>query len=261
MNPSHQEPDAWLAVLAGQRVATDRATRQAAGLREYVIHQIEEEREHQPDPAQEARLLARLRARGAFAQPESKPDPKPIPEPAATPRHSRLVGLIRCLARWLRPSRGGGAGWVTGRIEQTGRVGILKDWRTLALLGLAGVVALLLVLKSAGFWPGEGGERALPQGIDRGIPGIPGIEVEQVIVSANPAQSAAELKALLAQAGVAATVTREGSQIGASLLLQAKLSPAQRQSVNAQLQAPHLQALRLAVPASGKLVVRFKPLL
>ena len=257
MNPSHQEPDAWLAVLAGQRVATDRATRQAAGLREYVIHQIEEEREHQPDPAQEARLLARLRARGAFAQPE----PKPVPEPAATPRHSRFVGVISWLAHWLRPSRGRGASWASGRTGRIGRVGILKDWRTLALLGLAGVVALLLVLKSAGFWPGEGGERPLPQSIDRGIPGIPGIEVEQVIVSANPAQSAAELKALLAQAGVAATVTREGSQIGASLLLQAKLSPAQRQSVNAQLQAPHLQALRLAVPASGKLVVRFKPLL
>ena len=259
MNPSNHEPDAWLAVLAGQQLATDRATRQAAGLREYVTRQIEVEREHQPDPVQEARLLARLRSRGAFAPPPAH-SPRELIKPR-TPRKSRLGWLANWLMNWLRPSRGHAANRASGQTRHprhptthvqvgSGRYGVLKDWRTLALVGLIAVLAALLLLKHAGFWPGEGTEPALPNGIERGEQPQ---NLAQVIISANPAQSAAELKKRLAQAGVAATVTPEGSEIGASLLLQASLTPAQRQTVNAQI-----KTMNLTVPASGELVVRFK---
>jgi hypothetical protein len=244
MNPSNHEPDAWLAVLAGQQVATDRATRHAAGLREYITRQIEAEREHQPDPIQEARLLARLRSRGAFA---------PQPTQSLRKIHLRLLALLSLIGR--------GSAWASGQTQRpapdlqagTGRNGVFKSRRTLALLGVIGVAASLVLLKNAGFWPREGGEPVQPIGIDRNIPGLKEV---QVIISANPEQSAAQLKTLLAQAGVLATVTPEGTEIGASLLLQANLTPAQRLNVNAQI-----ETLNVTVPVSGKLVVRFKKLL
>ncbi|MES2298062.1 MAG: hypothetical protein V4582_13540 [Pseudomonadota bacterium] len=214
------DDDKWMDVLAGRAEASDGATRQAASLRAYFARQSAEELAHTPDAQGEKRLLNMLRARGAFEENTGE---------RAKPATTR--GAFARLLDWLLPP-----GQPHG-----------ARYAMIAAAAFALVLSPYL-MRAPNSELGElEGMKSVPRLNTNANP----VESEGIVMSANPRQEAAQLVALLAQAGVDASASADGDD----QLVRAQVARERIGAANAKL-----AGIGMALPESGTLAVRFKPL-
>ena len=216
MTTADQVEDRWLDVLAGRAQPGDTATQQAALLRGYIGLQAAEDLARVPDPEGEKRVLNRLRARGAFRDVPAvvKPAPNPV---------SRLIA-------WLFPQDGGHLG----------------RYAAVATVAFA-VVAASVLMPENGDDNDLSSVKSLPGAVQPGVPATS----EALVMSAQPAQEAAQLVQVLKQAGVAANIGREGGD----QVVRAQIPPDRFAAVQ-----QGLAGMGLAAQVPGPVVFRFRKL-
>ena len=219
---TEQDNERWLDVLAGKTQATDLATRQAASLRRYFEHQAAEDLAQAPDPQAEKRMLNRLRARGAF-------DAAPAPLPA-----ENQPGLLRRAVAWLLPPEGGHMG----------------RYAAVATVAFAVITGPMLLRGAGEPLDDTSAMKGLPPPPPPLTPPDPAL-MGVLVMSAQPAQAAAQVVAVLTQAGIKSVLIQEGEDH----LLRAQIPAAQVAELKQRL-----ASLGLTIPTDGGLRLRFMPL-
>lgn len=218
------DKDLWLEVLAGRAQPVDHATRQAAQARE-VYRRMEEPA---PDPALEARLLARIQSVNADIAQQAKAAAKaPLSAPAAP------VGLLGRLLDWFSPGVGGAPLRYAGA--------------ALAVTGLA--VALFSTMT-----PREGAEHEQMKSPPRAaVPPAPGLQGQPAapltLVDGQPLVRATALQSGLKALGVQAEVM----PLGDAAQLDVSIPADQEAAVKAWLQEQ-----QVAWPGGARLTIVVK---
>jgi hypothetical protein len=222
----HTQDDHWFQVLAGKAPAHDRDTAQAAALRDYLVA----EAQHTPplDAADQRRIMNLLEAKGAFRATTTATNT------AAPTAFGRLVRWLDGLAPAGNPFNARFAGFAAAVLA---------------------VVALPFLLHGPGLEPDpygvKGGVNGVLNGVLSGV--LSGVATpatpSAVITSPSPAQSAAQLVALLTQHGVVTSLRVDGD----NRWVQAQIPPERLPAVQAEL-----LGMGLAANAQGEVSVHFR---